>query len=158
LTYTYQLGHPQTQTTVYHIHLRTHKEECLFGQMVNNAAKLNVIGQIVADELLLVSDTYRHVALDHWAIFPDGIRALVMVQGNSFNEAKQLYGRLRSQAKPRALSSFITGFKAATATRVNLVRGLPGSPVWQSGYHEQRIEDDATLERIRTILDRTTGI
>jgi putative transposase len=130
----------------------------LFGQMVNNAAQLNAVGQIVADELTLVSNTYRHITLDHWAIFPDGIRALVMVQATSFNDAKQLYGRLRSQVKPRALSSFITGFKAATATRVNLVRGLPGSPVWQSGYHEQRIEDADTLERVRTILNNVAGI
>ena len=62
------------------------------------------------------------------------------------------YGLGQSPPKPRALSSFVAGFKAAAAKRINLVRGIPGAPVWQRGYQEQQINDRKTLERIRLLL------
>ncbi|MEM9266406.1 MAG: hypothetical protein AAGA46_12845, partial [Cyanobacteria bacterium P01_F01_bin.13] len=48
--------------------------------------------------------------------------------------------------------SFVAAFKAAAAKRINLVRGVPGAPVWQRGYQEQRINDPQTLTRIRHLL------
>lgn len=45
-------------------------------------------------------------------------------------------------------------FKAATAKRINNIRGTPGAAVWQRNYYERVIRDDRELERAREyILD-----
>ncbi|MEO0458597.1 MAG: hypothetical protein AAF152_18740 [Cyanobacteria bacterium P01_A01_bin.114] len=149
---TFQLGSPQAKTTVYHIHLRTHQETHLFGQMKGDIAHLNEIGHIAIDEWQQAADHYKDIILDSWVVLPDSIRALIMIQDRTLIEHKSTYGKTRSQAKPRALTSFVAGFKAAAAKRINLVRSQPGAPVWQRGYHEQRIEDEITLARIRQLL------
>jgi REP element-mobilizing transposase RayT len=53
-----------------------------------------------------------------------------------------------------SLAAIVRTFKAATAKRINNVRGTPGVPVWQRNYYERVIRDDRELERAREyILD-----
>ncbi|MEM9904007.1 MAG: hypothetical protein AAF921_03165 [Cyanobacteria bacterium P01_D01_bin.44] len=156
LANTFQLGSPQTTATVYHIHLRTHQEIPLFGQMEGETAQLNGVGHIAADEWQQAANHYKDILLDSWVVLPDSIRALIILNDH-MAKPKQAYGKARSQVKPRALTSFVAGFKAAAAKRINLVRSQPGAPVWQRGYHEQRIEDEITLIRIRQRLTRNAA-
>lgn len=147
LASSFQLGHSPHNATFYHIYLVTHQEECLFGELLGDHTQLNSSGQIVADEWRQIATTHqRDIALDLWTVLPNGIRALVAVVNGP------AYGLRANPPKPRALSSFIAGFKAAAAKRINLVRGIPGAPVWKRGYQEQRIDDPKTLERIRLLL------
>ncbi|MBT9313899.1 hypothetical protein [Leptothoe spongobia] len=143
----FQLGHSQTSATFYHVHLSTHQEEFLFGERLGEHTQLNPSGQIAADEWRQIAAAHqRDIALDLWTVLPNGVRALVAVVNNEPPSLRQ------SPLKPRALSSFVAGFKAAAAKRINLVRGVPGAPVWKRGYQEQRINDPKTLERIRRLL------
>jgi hypothetical protein len=57
----------------------------------------------------------------------------------------------------------VAGFKAATTTRINRARGLPGMPVWQRNYYEHIIRDDDAMaclvnyvltNPVRWMLDR----
>ncbi|MEO1402305.1 MAG: hypothetical protein AAFV72_13820 [Cyanobacteria bacterium J06635_1] len=153
---TFQLGSPHTKATVYHIHLRTYQEAPLFGQMEGDTAQLNGVGHIAADEWQQAATHYKGILLDSWMVLPDSIRALIILNDH-MAKPKQTYGKARLQVKPRALTSFVAGFKAAAAKRINLVRSQPGAPVWQRGYHEQRIEDEITLLRIRQRLTRNAA-
>ncbi|NEQ49857.1 MAG: hypothetical protein F6K11_06945 [Leptolyngbya sp. SIO3F4] len=141
------MGHSQNSATFYHIYLSTHREEYLFGDVLDGYTELNPSGQIAADEWQQIAATHqRDIALDLWTVLPNGVRALVAVVNNESPGIRQ------SPPKPRALSSFVAGFKAAAAKRINLVRGVPGAPVWKRGYQEQRINDPKTLARIRQLL------
>ncbi|MEO0867019.1 MAG: hypothetical protein AAFY17_00970 [Cyanobacteria bacterium J06642_11] len=148
---TFQLGLSKPSTTVYYIHLLTHKEASLFGDTTGEQTHLNPSGQIAATEWQQIATTHqRDIQVDRWVVLPNGLRALIAVT----TREGQLPLNYGSQAleKPRALSSFVAGFKAAAAKRINLVRGEPGAPVWQRGYQEQRIDDEETLARIRQLL------
>jgi len=45
---------------------------------------------------------------------------------------------------PKSISSFIAGFKSSATKKINAWRNRPGSPVWQSRFHDHiiRNEDD----------------
>ena len=153
---TFQVGNSQTQTTFFYIHHRTHQEEFLFGDGSSERTILNPSGQIAADEWQQIAAAHqRNITLDLWTILPNGIRALIAVVNVDLYQPST-YGLRQSAPKPRALSSFVAGFKAAAAKRINLVRGNSGTPVWQRGYQEQRIDDPQTLERIRQLLANQT--
>ena len=147
---TFQLGLSKPSTRLYHVHLLTHQEESLLGEVLGEHTQLTPSGQIVADEWRQIATAHqRDIELDLWTVLPNGVRALVAVVDGAQSSS---YGLGQSPPKPRALSSFVAGFKAAAAKRINLVRGIPGAPVWQRGYQEQQINDRKTLERIRLLL------
>lgn len=154
MTNTFQLGASRKQTTVYHLYLRTYDEANLFGEHADSEVILNAVGQVVAAEWQQTARTFKDIQLDQWRVLPDGLRALVRVESKDSSDALLAYGQVRTSTKPRVLSSFIANFKAGAAKRINLMRSLPGAPVWQQGYHEQRVEDDDTLQRIRGLLTR----
>ncbi len=54
--------------------------------------------------------------------------------------------------KPRELGSVIAGFKSATTKQVNVLRELPGTPVWQRNYYEHVIRNERDLERVREYI------
>lgn len=42
----------------------------------------------------------------------------------------------------------IAGFKQATTTTINDLRGSPGQKVWQRGFYDRVVRDDDELNRI----------
>ncbi|MEM9090791.1 MAG: hypothetical protein AAGC93_18840 [Cyanobacteria bacterium P01_F01_bin.53] len=164
---THHFNNRAIEAALYYVRLKTHNGSLLFGcpeeqaevpsvavpsgDGVTGDAMANVTGsvtganaslsQIVADELLFAAK-HRGISLDQWVIVPDAVHALVFVRENR-PDPEVVTG------KPRLLTSFVAGFKAATAKRINLIRNQPGSSVWQRSYNEQLVEDEFMLMRLR---------
>ena len=47
----------------------------------------------------------------------------------------------------------MAGFKAASAGRINTLRGTPGASVWQRNFYEHVIRYEAVLNRIREYIE-----
>ncbi len=58
------------------------------------------------------------------------------------------FGKPASDSVP----SIIRLFKAATNKRINIMRGTPGTSVWQRNYYEHIIPDDGSLNKIREYI------
>ncbi|MCX6134042.1 MAG: hypothetical protein NTU47_09545 [Ignavibacteriales bacterium] len=43
-------------------------------------------------------------------------------------------------------------FKQNTAKQINILRGTPGIPVWQRGYHDHIVRDENSLYRTRQYI------
>ena len=105
----------------------------------------------IAVEELLTAARQQSIDIEQWIIFSNGLHAIVSVS------SPHVEGHQASHRKPRLLTSFIARFKAATAKRINMMRNLPGAPVWERGYKEQRIRDDATLSLLREKISSAHG-
>lgn len=139
------------KSTSYHLKIYTFENRDLFGTMIDGLFELSSLGQVVADEWVRSTHAHVGIALDAWLVLPDHLQAIVSIQ--DFPTASS-YGI--KNRKPRLLSSFIAGYKAAAAKRINLLRNAPGSPVWQRSYQERLIRDKISLERIRQLLLKQT--
>ena len=132
---------------LYYVQLKTHGGNSLFELPATDSLKttghdsVSSLAQIAADELLLAAD-HRGITVKQWVVLPNALYAFVLLPAHS----RDLH---EGKGKPRLLTSFVAGFKAATAKRINLLRNQPGSPVWQPSYQEQIIEDERVLRRLK---------
>lgn len=141
------LNYRSIEATLYYVRLKTHGSSRLFelpesqAEYSDSSVLVSSHARIVADELLLSAADHKGISLDQWAVVPDALHALICLQDYA-DQALKI-------GKPRLLTSFIAGFKAVTAKRINLVRNQPGSPVWQRSYKEQRMADELMVSRLR---------
>ncbi len=138
---------PLAIAALYYIRLDTHNHSALFKNDVaknedseSKTVSATSFSQIAADELQATAKR-KGITINQWAVAPNAVYALVYINENRLEQRYK-------GGKPRALTSFVAGVKAATAKRINLVRNQPGCPVWKRSYKEQRIDDDVTLARL----------
>ncbi|RLC57367.1 MAG: hypothetical protein DRI30_04340 [Chloroflexi bacterium] len=51
-----------------------------------------------------------------------------------------------------SLGAVVRAFKSASTLRVNRLRETPGARVWQRGYYDRIIRDEAELARVRQYI------
>lgn len=134
----------------YLIGLSTAQRQPLLGTYEQGIFHLNDCGRIVADEWVRSASNRKGIELDVWTMTPNRLKSILFLPGDSSSE-RELPDHLLSH-KPWLLSSFIAGFKAAAAKRINLRRNQLGQPVWQRNYDEVLIADPAKLNHLRDQL------
>ncbi len=63
---------------------------------------------------------------------------------------QELHGR--KQCRLMTLPKIIGRFKMNSAKLINIIRNLPGKPVWQRNYYEHIIRDEISLRHIRNYI------
>jgi len=144
-----------TTARAYLIGLSTFQQQPLLGSYQQGLLCLNDCGLIVADEWVRSATGRKGITLDTLLITPTGLSGIVFLQGANPIGISVLEP-LVSQ-KPWLLSSFIAGFKAAAAKRINLCRNQLGQSVWQRNYDEMLILDETQLANLRDQLQGTAG-
>jgi hypothetical protein len=132
----------------YLVKLTAHDGQALFGEMLEGIFHPNRLGQIARDEWTGSSQANPSIDVEQWVIYPDFLQGMVRISttgsGTDYIHA--------ASGKPRQLSSFVAGYKAAVAKRINLFRNCPGQPVWQRSYHERLLPDPMSRQRTRQML------
>lgn len=146
--------HSKVEGSAYLIKLHTHNQEHLFGAVENGAVCLTEMGQIAADEWVRSSHNRQEIELDGWAVLPSYIQGIVVVKAKTVIREAARYDQAGQLQKPRSLSAFVAGFKAAAAKRINLLRNNPGSPVWERSYRERLLYTPALLDHTRQNLQQ----
>ena len=86
------------------------------------------------------------VSLYGYAIMPNHIHCIVgITDGNSAG------GQPAAPTKG-TLSSFVNGFKSAVTTRINILRNMPGEPVWQRSFYDHVIRNERSLNAMREYI------
>ncbi len=57
----------------------------------------------------------------------------------------------------QTIGAIVRGFKSAVTKQVNIMRKLPGIPVWQRNYYEHIIRDDESYYRITQYIINNPG-
>lgn len=67
------------QPGAYFVTLVTHARECLFGEVNDGEIRLNVLGQVVAQEWRRTTEVRREVVLDVFVVMPNHVHVIVFV-------------------------------------------------------------------------------
>ena len=128
----------------------------LFGALRSGELFPTPAGCIVREEWLATARIRPEVALDGWVLMPNHLHGIVALPDSPFQHIDfplvGAHGRAPLRRNPRSLGAVIAGFKSAATLRINLLRDMPGTPVWQRGYHEHVIRNEEDLDRIRRYI------
>ncbi len=140
-----------SQAGAYFITICTYGRQCLFGEIVDNAMRMNDFGQIVMTEWLRSAELRKEIVTGECVVMPNHFHGIVI-----FNDVPDCRGTARRAptveqfGKPVAgsLPTIIRSFKSAVTKHINERRSTPGLSVWQRNYHEHVIRNDADYNRI----------
>lgn len=108
------------------------------GEVVDGLVRLNVLGRIVLFEWERTAIVRPRAHLDAFLVLPDRVVGVVA---------------LPLAASRAELGALLGGLKGACTAVVNTVRGTPGTPLWERGYHALRLRDTpGALARARRFV------
>jgi REP element-mobilizing transposase RayT len=136
---------------MYFVTICTHRRRCIFGDIVDSDMRPNALGRIVAEEWHRSAEIRREIMLDAFVIMPNHMHGIVHIEYTTVGATGRSPLR-RPDPGRYSLSSFVGGFKAATTTQINGLRGTPRQPVWQRNYYEHIIREERDLDPIRDYI------
>ena len=145
-------GYDYSQEGAYFVTTCTHNRASMFGEIVDGQMQLNALGQIVEACWQETPEHFRDVQVDVSVVMPNHMHGILWITNRRGTACRaptcEQFGKPTSQSLPTVIRSF----KSAVTKRVNLMRGTPGSPLWQRNYYEHVVRDDAALNRIRDYI------
>jgi REP element-mobilizing transposase RayT len=115
----------------------TWQRRCLFGVVADVEMRLASFGLVLAECWQELPRHVRGVSTDAFVVMPDHIHGIFWINVGA------------RHASPLHLGVAVGSLKSTAARRINALRGTPGAPVWQRGYHERVIRNDDELRGLR---------
>ena len=165
-------GFDYTSNGAYHVTVCAWRREHWFGEIRDGVMVLNDVGTMILEEWNQTRELRPNVVLDVFVIMPNHFHGIVVLmnsnaqdvgarrasplQGNDVNNIA-LHNKSQSilphGAAKGSLGSIVGSIKSAVSKRVNQSRGVQGLTIWQRGFHDRIIRDEAELERTRTYIE-----
>ncbi len=156
-------GYDYTQAGAYFVTIVTQGREALFGEVVNGEMRLNRYGEIVQAAWFDLPRHYRHVELGAFVVMPNHVHGIIILNGTgrggsvpgqpsvaagmkSGTASVPEKTKTRPYSKQHGLPEIVRAFKSFSARRVNVLRRMEGTPVWQRNYYEHIIRNQQDLE------------
>ena len=149
-------GYDYSQNGAYFVTVCTQNKECLFGEIVGVKMAMNDAGAIAYDEWVKTSEMRENIKLDEFVVMPNHIHGIIIIHNvvdcsrGTMHRAPTVerFGNPTSNSVP----TIIRGFKSAVTKQINVIRNMPGIPVWQRNYFEHIIRDEESLWKIREYI------
>ncbi|MGD1146896.1 MAG: transposase [Thermoanaerobaculaceae bacterium] len=150
-------GYDYAQAGAYFITVCTAARRCCLCDIAGTAISLTRAGRIVAEEWARSAELRPEVSLDGFVVMPNHVHGVLVLSPTVGATRRVAPGRgsaspLRSGASPGSLGTIVGQFKAASARRINALRGTHGRVFWQRGFYEHVIRNQGDLEAIRTYI------
>jgi putative transposase len=71
-----------TGAGAYFVTVCSHGRECLFGEVVDEAVRLNEFGEIVREEWLRSAEIRKEIILDEFIIMPNHIHGIIIINND----------------------------------------------------------------------------
>jgi putative transposase len=136
-----------TQAGAYFITLCVCHRACLLGVVRDDSVHLSASGDMVAEVWADLPNYYANLALDAFVIMPNHIHGIIFLSnaGAGFKPAQT--------GTNHALPEIVRGFKTFSAKRINVLRQMSGTPVWQRNYFEHVIRNETELLQVRQYIE-----
>jgi putative transposase len=123
-------GIDYAQPGAYFITVVTHHRICFLSEIIAGAVILKTAGTACMAVWKELPRHFSNLALGDIVVMPNHLQ----------------------EKAPRALPEIVGEFKSYSTRRINALRSTSGASVWQRGYYEHIVRDDADFSRIRAYI------
>lgn len=161
-----------TSSGVYFITICTHQKASLLGEIKEGAFIESRMGILLRTEWLRLPTRFPSIELDAWVRMPNHLHGILILNSIDHPGTRVNYGLNDIETQPRVLPvvpqptpeqfshpipgsipTIIRSFKSSVTTRAKLLSIYPGYPIWQRGYYEHIIRNQADWNRIRDYIE-----
>ena len=137
-----------SQMGCYFVTICTRDRRHLFGKIVAGRLRATDAGKIVSRCWQRIPEITQDVELDEYTIMPNHLHGLLWL-GRAVRQPDATTG---GAGRVRRLGTIVGAFKAAAARQIGAAIGIEGSSVWQRGFFDHVVRDEAGLNRIREYI------
>jgi REP element-mobilizing transposase RayT len=116
----------------------------LLGNVVNREFVSSQCGRIVQRALLELPDRFPNVQVDVFQIMPDHVHCILVLLDPSV--------ACIDPELCRGLGAVMKWLNGSSARKINAIRRVRGTPVWQKGYYERIIRSHGELDKFREYI------
>lgn len=136
-------GYDYSQPGWYFVTVCTQGRQTLFWDMDRaglEPAPTNALGQAVSETWLELPAHIPGLAVDKFVVMSNHFHGIVRLED----------GGVGAGSKPARtpITEVMRQFKTFSARRINQMRGTPGRSIWQRGYYDHIIRDEADYRRV----------
>ncbi len=150
-------GHDYTQPGAYFVTICTSGRISSLGRIDADGFKVSRIGEVVLACWQAIPRHFENVELDSHVMMPNHLHAVVLLldggRGTPWraptHSAEEVFGR----PKPGSLSTIVRQFKAASTHALRKDGLLKARTLWQRGFYDHPIRNEADLRRIRAYIE-----
>lgn len=129
---------------IYFVTICTRDRRLVLGQVADMEVVLSHAGRIVEQTWLDLPRFYPAVVLENFVVMPNHLHGLVALREPLDSAAPP--------PRPHTLSDVVRGFKSMSSRAVGTAAG-GSTPLWQRGFYERIVRNEAELARIRDYID-----
>ena len=139
-----------SQPGAYFVTVVTYQRETLFGQIANDEMTLNENGIVVQSCWEQIPLHFPTVHNDAFVVMPNHIHGIIIItyEGTVCRAPTESFGKPTVHSVP----TIIRSFKSTVSKKINELRHMPGSPIWQRNYYEHIIRNDGELNEIKQYI------
>ena len=143
----------------YFLTVCTKERERLFGEINQGEMKLNGAGKIVQSIWVQLPKRFPNIELNEFVIMPNHVHGIISILdlnvGAGFprpikmSNNPSVRGAVTAPLQSGSLGQIVAYFKYQSTKQINLLRNMPGVPIWQRNYYEHVIRDEHELFEMR---------
>ncbi len=146
-------GYDYTSTGYYFVTICTHQRRWLFADQRRRS---------IAEHQWQALAHMDQVALDAWVVMSNHVHGIIIITGGASptpGVAKTHPAILDNAAQqpfnvtPGSLGAIVRTYKSMVTRLINRIERTPGGVVWQRGYYERIVRDEAALHAIRRYIE-----
>lgn len=141
-------GYDYTEAGAYFVTICTLNRVRLFGDVVDDAMRLNTLGEVVFSCWDDLPRHYSHVELDAFVVMPNHVHGIIVL----IDENGEGLRPSPTTPKRHALTEVVRAFKSFSTRRINEQRDILGVSVWQRSFHDHIIRNEKELNILREYI------
>ena len=147
-------GYDYSNPGAYFITVCTQDRLPLLGEVADCEMAPNRLGEVIQDCWANLPDHYHNLVLDAFIVMPNHVHGVIILEDETTGVGAGFKPALPAAVsrKRRGVPEIVRSFKTFSARKVNEMRGLPGTPVWQRGFYDHVIRNRRELDRVRAYV------
>jgi len=145
-------GFDYSNAGTYFVSLCADGRRSIFGRITQGQVRLSQCGRLARRCWMELPAHFDNVQLGSFVVMPNHVHGIVLVLGRAGTACRAPTSERFGKPRRGSLPTIVRSFKSAVTRNARRHLGLTGQTIWQRGYFEHVVRNEAALERINAYI------